>query len=985
MNNFHTLPQPAHSHDAHVHLKTARLAVALLLFLLLLGSFAIPAAQASSALPAPATVRVVIDTWNRFSVSWDTVPGATGYLLQRRADAESSWQTLRVAESNVTSHYDVVQNGHVYTYRVQALRNGQTGVPADSGEAAMLWPIDISALPVSADKLEITWTLPSNPFLPADGYVPVVERRRVDSAGASEWVFAGRAEAGATAFTDTGLAVGTRYEYRVRFDTGLSGTFLWYPISTGAAGWTKLPAPTDLSVTLASYGGAMLVWTPSVSPQDGTLAYGMLYTQIERSLDGGPFSLLATLDAAVSSYSDGAISNGHVYRYRVRHIRSGATGDWSVEGRMLFVHPNTLTAEAVYPDQVNLVWTWPEVEATVLGEAQPRIERRKAGETVWTAVTLLEPGSTEYRDQGLVPDTIYNYRIQAQYPDGSVSPWYPSQGNGRVVRTGIAFEVGFSGHALSPTMVRLEWDFDALAGKTVRLERYNTAGEPVSILKTASESSYIDTDLLPGSIYRWRLVVLAPSGYSTAASEPLAIKTETAPTPANVRAIPATADRVVISWDYAYGLESGFEVWRKTTGTWTLVGETLRNVQQWTDSALPEAGTAQWKVRAIRGDSVFSAFGTTEARRLDRPLLPTSFDAILKLGRLTLSWENPLPDYGSDVTYMLETRTDLNQPWEDIIRIPAGRSAMEWFLMHHGERDFRIRADVQGLPSYSGIYRYTGRVPDAPKGLQISQLGSRQVILTWHAPEESLSGYRVYRTENGVKTLLSTLEGDAIRYEDVAVRPGAVLTYALQSWNARAASAESIVGPATIPENAAFYDLDRYAWAAPAINRLASLGIVSGVAPGRYAPGQILTKAEYMKMLLGALHIPQAARPAGPVADVPQSAWYARWMYAAWQEGILTPDGMGRLYPTAAITRAEMAAATLNACLVAGKTMNPTEETVLDGFFDANDIPEAYRGAFAMMVGNGLISGRSGSVLAPLSRLTRAEGAVMINRLLLLP
>ena len=958
-----------------------------IVFLLMLGLFLAPVSPvlASSVLPAPASIEVSVDTWNRFFISWAAVPGATGYLLQRRADADSTWQTLSVRDGNVTQFYDLVQNGHLYTYRVQALKNGSTGAPKDSGEAAMLWPVGIAALPVSADKLEISWTLPSNPFLPASGYIPVIERRRMDSSGAGAWVSAGRAAPGSAAFSDTGLDVGALYEYRVRFDVGLGGSPLWYPTSTGVSGWTKLPAPTNLTATLASYGGALLAWTPAMALTDGNNAYGPLYTGIERSVDGGPFSMLTTLDAAVSTYSDTSITNGHVYRYRVRHSRSGAMGDWSAEARLLFVHPNTLTADAIYPDQVNLVWSWPEVEATVLGEAQPRIERRKAGETSWALVALLEPGSTEYRDQELVPDTIYNYRIQAQYPDKNVSPWYPTSGNGREVRTGIAFGVGFFGHALSPTMVRLEWDFDALAGKTVRLERYNAAGEMISLLRTASESSYTDIGLLPGTEYSWRLVILAPSGFSSAASDPLTVKTETAPTPANVRAVPATADRVVISWDYAYGMESGFEIWRKTTGTWTLVGETLRNVQSFSDTALPESGTAQWKVRAIRGNTVYSAFATTEVRRLDKPTLPEVFTGNLRLGRLSLSWSAPLPDFGSDAVYTLETRTGINAPWEKVLNVDPGSRSVTWFLMQHGARDFRIRADVQGLPAYSGLYRYTGRAPVAPEGLQVDQLGSRQVILSWRASSESLSGYRLYRTESGSKTLLGTLAGTVTRFEDTAVRPGAVLTYAVQSWNAYAGSPERVVGPVTIPSATSFTDLGAHGWAAPAINRLASLGIVSGIAPGRYAPAQGLTRAEYMKMLLAALQIPQASRPMGPVADVPQAAWYAGWMYAAWEEGILSPDSAGKLYPSSAITRSEMAAATLNACLVAGKELAVTDEAVLAGFSDQRIIPAAYRGAFAMMVGNGLISGRSGSSLAPLSGLTRAEAAVMINRLLLLP
>lgn len=942
-------------------------------------------AQASAILPAPSSVQVAIDTWNRFSLSWTSVPGATGYLLQRRADADSAWQTLTVTEGTVTSWFDVVQNGHLYTYRVQAVRAGTTGLPADSREAAMLWPTGVSVLPVAADKLEISWTLPGNPFLPGTGYIPVVERRRVDGTGTTDWTFAGRAAAGAATYTDSGLSAGTRYEYRVRFDVGLPGASLWYPTATGISGWTKLPPPTHATATLASHGHALIAWTPAAIVQDTATAYGPVYTQVERSMDGGPFSVLTTLDAVITSHSDTTIQNGHVYRYRVKHLRSGAAGDWSEEARLLFVHPNTLTAEAVYPDQVNLAWTWPAVEATVLGEASPRIERRKSGETAWTVIALLEPGSTEYRDQGLTPDTLYNYRIQAQYPDKTVSPWYPALGTGREVRTGIAFGVGFSGHALSPTMVRLEWDLEALDGKTVRLERYNTAGEPVSILTTASESSHIDTGLLPGTEYAWRLVILAPSGFSTAASEPLRVKTETAPTPANVRAVPATADRVVLSWDYAYGLESGFEIWRKTSGTWVLVGETLRNVQSWTDTALPESGAAQWKVRAIRGETVYSAFALSERRRLDRPVLPRTMDAKLNLGRLTLSWDLPLPDYGADVAYMVETRTGINEPWTDVVPVRAGSRSVEWFLLHHGAREFRLRAEVQGLPIYGGIFRYSGHAPDAPAGLSVSQLGSRQVVLSWNPATESLGGYRITRVENGVRTQLGTVDGLTTRYEDTAVRAGAVFTYYVQSWNAHTVSPDAMAGPVSIPAAVAFSDLGATGWAAPAINRLASLGLVSGVAPGRFAPAQGLTRAEYMKMLLGALNLPQSARPVGPVADVPQSAWYAGWMYAAWEKEILVPDKTGRLYPTAAMTRAEMAAATLQACLAAGKNLAGTDESVLNGFLDQNSIPDAYRGAFAMMVGNGLISGRSGSTLAPTSGLTRAEAAVMINRLLLLP
>ena len=41
------------------------------------------------------------------------------------------------------------------------------------------------------------------------------------------------------------------------------------------------------------------------------------------------FTLLTTLAAGPLAFADSAVANGHVYRYRVRHMNAGATGDWS--------------------------------------------------------------------------------------------------------------------------------------------------------------------------------------------------------------------------------------------------------------------------------------------------------------------------------------------------------------------------------------------------------------------------------------------------------------------------------------------------------------------------------------------------------------------------------------------------------------------------------------------------------------------------------
>ncbi len=947
-------------------------------------------------LPAPSWVAVTNDSWNRFKVEWPAVAGATGYWVQRKADDATSFETVANLQATQNSLSDTVTNGHLYRYRVQAIGGSEPGLSRDAAPAAMLYPVGIGLLAAAPDKIEVSWTLPPNPWLPDNGFTPYVERRKLGEG----WQFAGKGMTGAASFTDTGLAEGWKYEYRVRLDVGLSGTLLWWPPADGQVVFTKLRAPEKISATLTSYGTVDLRWESTV-----TMA---AYSQIERSTDGGEYLLLSTVAAGTPTFSDTTAVNGHIYRYRVRHMGAGAVGDWSTEARIVFLYPNRFTTDAVYPDQINLAWTWPAVDPAALGEAKPRIERRKTGESVWTLVALLDAGATEYRDQGLKPDTVYNYRIQTQYPDGSFSPWFPPYGQAQEVRTGIAFSTGFFGHALSGTMVQLEWDFDALDGKTIILERYDEADVPVSLLQSASERSFIDTNCLPGNEYTYRLTVRAPSGLSTISSEPLVIKTEAVPTPANVVATPAAADRMVITWNYDFTRESGFEIWRKTTGTWERVGETNRNIQYFTDTGLPAKGPVQWKIRAVRGDQVFSAFAETESRLLDVPALPTEMDALLHLGRLKIKWSAPLPDFGLFVTYHLESRSQLNLSWQAVMDLLPGSTEADWFLMLAGSQEFRIRADVKDLPVYSATYRYPGKKPASPSGFKTEMIGSGRVLLQWDAPEEAVSGYRIYRLDVKPKQLIGTAAGDATSFTDLSVTAGSKAQYSIVAWNAMTTANEVVLKPVTVPTTAAFNDLGSAAWAAPAIRRLYAKGIVAGTSKTTFSPGKMLTRAEYVKMVYAALGLEKADRPSAPLSDIPKEAWYAGWMYAAFTDGLLQPDKANRLYPQAVITRGEVAMLTHGACLTAGKYLrtpgeespikygiisqdaliynpnlseNPTED-LLARFADSSDVDEAYRGAVAVMAANGLFTGNEKNQLLAQKGLTRAEAAVVIDRLL---
>ena len=71
-----------------------------------------------------------------------------------------------------------------------------------------------------------------------------------------------------------------------------------------------------------------------------------------------------------------------------------------------------------------------------------------------------------------------------------------------------------------------------------------------------------------------------------------------------------------------------------------------------------------------------------------------------------------------------------------------------------------------------------------------------------------------------------------------------------------------------------FSDLSGYGWAAAAVDFLYENQVVSGTGNGRYAPGQPITRAEFLVMLDRAFAFPATESKSFP--DVPDTAYYAQ-------------------------------------------------------------------------------------------------------------
>src|SRR5437867_6143423 len=161
---------------------------------------------------------------SQINLSW-TAPAdnggsaMTGYKIERSTDGGSTWSTL-VANtgSTATSYSDtVLTHTTTYTYRVSSINAVGTSSPSNTASATTLAvapasPTGLTATAASSSQIGLTWTAPAdNGGSAITGY----KIERSTNSGTNWTTLVANTGSTATTYSDTGLAHGTTYTYRV--------------------------------------------------------------------------------------------------------------------------------------------------------------------------------------------------------------------------------------------------------------------------------------------------------------------------------------------------------------------------------------------------------------------------------------------------------------------------------------------------------------------------------------------------------------------------------------------------------------------------------------------------------------------------------------------------------------------------------------------------------------------------------------------------
>ena len=180
---------------------------------------------------------------------------------------------------------------------------------AAAAGASLSAPSGANATPSSSSTLQLTWTDNSKV---EDGFR--VERSATNT---GPWETAGTTGPDATSFSDGGRTSEQQVCYRViafkrSRDSGPSNTDCTSPPA----------APTSLTATAVDQRTIDLAWKDNSTVEDG-------YEAQRASSEGGPYGVVANLDADAVGYRDTGFSGGTTYWYRIRAKKDGGFGDFS--------------------------------------------------------------------------------------------------------------------------------------------------------------------------------------------------------------------------------------------------------------------------------------------------------------------------------------------------------------------------------------------------------------------------------------------------------------------------------------------------------------------------------------------------------------------------------------------------------------------------------------------------------------------------------
>lgn len=168
-----------------------------------------------------------------------------------------------------------------------------------------------------------------------------------------------------------------------------------------------------------------------------------------------------------------------------------------------------------------------------------------------------------------------------------------------------------------------------------------------------------------------------------------------------------------------------------------------------------------------------------------------------------------------------------------------------------------------------------------------------------------------------------------------------------------------------------FSDMSGFDWAKTAVETLCAKGIVNGTGDGRFEPAREVRREEFVKMLAVAFELPLTTDV--EFADITAGDWCAPYVGAAVRAGFVC--GMGEIFGVGQNLSRQ------DAAVMAARALRMEESDGIAEFTDSAEIADYARSAVNALAQAGILQGAGDGSFRPQGVLTRAEAAVILNRI----
>ncbi len=737
------------------------------------------------------------------SVAWNTSagPGVTGYEIQRCTGVGcSTFSSLVSLGSSAVDYADAsVVVGADYRYRVRALNVVGAGPFSAIVNANTRLPNAPSALTatVMTGFVRLTWQDNAD----NEGSTAVL---RCAGAACSPVYLTTISAADSVAWNDSSVVDDTEYTYRVRAENVVGNS----AESGSAVANTLIAAPvTVLSATAVSQSQIDLAWTQSADQGTGLLTAYRVYRCAGACAPSTAGTVIATLPANASAYTDVAVQADSSYTYMV--VPRTAFGDTPFAGSAtafastaLPAAPSALVGTLISPTSIQLDWTDNAGNETGFEIAQCA----GAGCTTFATVGSTGANVTTFLADTLTFSVEYRFRVRAVNSAGA-SAWTDTLSIGTTVPAAptalVAFITNGSGN------IRLLWT-DTSDDETGFTVEYCVGGGCTSftaLTSAGADATQLDLGSGGSSTYRFRLI--AVNGAGTSAPSNFVEITGDAPYAAPTGTIATTTGptSIRLTWSDQTNNETVFRIYRCTGGacdplTGVLVDSVPRDSTSYTDVTVATGQLYRYSIAAANGHSQNASIafdGHTMA-----PDAPTSLTATaLSNMEIALAWTDGGPFETQYVIQRCQGAACVN--FAAIDTLPANFvSYNDAGLTPNATYRYRIEAiNAVAGGAYSNVAEKATSLPATPTGLGALAMSFTRIDLTWTDNATNEDFYIVERCAgscdaSGTFVEIETgLAPNAQAYSDLTVASGQTYSYRVRALNAGGVSPYTNIASAT--------------------------------------------------------------------------------------------------------------------------------------------------------------------------------------------